>query len=107
MNGLITLVGSGEYLPVMEQVDRFLLANCGAVAALRAWSACRRRPAGRPGRLGRWNQMGEQHFRRLGADVSALPIIDGSARMTAIYRQPGCSRPDLFFRRQPAVPVET
>ncbi len=25
MNGLIALVGSGEYLPVMEDVDRYLL----------------------------------------------------------------------------------
>ena len=27
MNGLIALVGSGEYLPVMEQVDRYLLGS--------------------------------------------------------------------------------
>ena len=25
MNGLINLVGSGEYLPVMKDVDRYLL----------------------------------------------------------------------------------
>ncbi len=30
MNGLIALLGSGEYLPVMDDVDRYLLANCGA-----------------------------------------------------------------------------
>ncbi len=77
MNGLITLVGSGEYLPVMEQVDRFLLANCGALARP-ARVVCLPTAAGQEGQAswGRWNQMGEQHFRRLGADVSALPIID-------------------------------
>lgn len=30
MNGLIALLGSGEYLPVMDDVDRYLLENCGA-----------------------------------------------------------------------------
>ena len=27
MNGLIALVGAGEYLPVMNEVDRHLLAS--------------------------------------------------------------------------------
>ena len=27
MNGLIALVGAGEYLPVMEDVDRYLLSS--------------------------------------------------------------------------------
>ena len=45
MNGLIALLGSGEYLPVMDDVDRYLLANCGADGkrANRAWSVCRLR----------------------------------------------------------------
>lgn len=30
MNGLIALLGSGEYLPVTNDTDRYLLANCGA-----------------------------------------------------------------------------
>jgi len=77
MNGLIALVGSGEYLPVMEQVDRFLLAHCGAQARP-ARVVCLPTAAGQEGQAswGGWMQMGEQHFRRLGADVSALPIID-------------------------------
>ena len=77
MNGLVALVGSGEYLPVMDEVDRFLLANCGAPARL-ARVVCLPTAAGQEGQSswGRWMQMGEQHFRRLGADVTALPIID-------------------------------
>ena len=30
MNGLIALVGSGEYLPVMNDIDRTLLASVSA-----------------------------------------------------------------------------
>jgi cyanophycinase len=77
MNGLIALVGSGEYLPVMDEVDRYLLAHSGA-AGRTARVVCLPTAAGQEGQLswGRWNQMGEQHFRALGAEVSALPIID-------------------------------
>ncbi len=80
MNGLIALVGSGEYLPVMEQVDRFLLANSSAQGRP-ARVVCLPSAAGLEGAAswGRWNTMGEQHFRRLEAQVSALPIIDRSS----------------------------
>jgi cyanophycinase len=77
MNGLIALVGSGEYLPVMAEVDRFLLANCGADGrAPRV--VCLPTAAGQEGQpsWGRWMRMGEEHFRGLGAQVSALPVID-------------------------------
>jgi len=77
LNGLIALVGSGEYLPVMDEVDRFLLAHCGAQARA-ARVVCLPTAAGQEGRSswGRWMQMGEDHFRHLGADATALPIID-------------------------------
>jgi len=77
MTGLIALVGSGEYLPVMDEVDRFLLANCGA-AGRPARVVCLPTAAGQEGQSswGRWMEMGEAHFRALGADVSALPVID-------------------------------
>jgi cyanophycinase len=77
MKGLIVLVGSGEYLPVMDDVDRFLLENCGADGrAPRV--VCLPTAAGQEGEgsWGRWMRMGEKHFRRLGADVQSLPIID-------------------------------
>lgn len=77
MNGLIALVGSGEYLPVMDEVDRFLLAHCGTDSRPPR-VVCLPTAAGQEGQAswGRWMQMGEQHFSRLGAHVSALPIID-------------------------------
>ena len=73
MNGLIALVGSGEYLPVMDEVDRYLLAHCG-VSGRPPRVVCLPTAAGQEGQQswGRWMQMGEQHFRRLGADASAL-----------------------------------
>jgi cyanophycinase len=77
MNGLVALVGSGEYLPVMDDVDRFLLANCGAFGRTPR-VVCLPTAAGQEGEQswGHWMRMGQEHFRRLGADVSTLPVID-------------------------------
>jgi len=77
MKGLIALLGSGEYLPVMRDVDRHLLANCGAEGrAPRV--VCLPTAAGQEGETSwqRWNHMGCEHFRGLNAEVTALPIID-------------------------------
>jgi len=77
MNGLIALLGSGEYLPVMDDVDSYLLANCGAdgrkPCVVRLPTA-----AGQEGEKSvlRWSKMGVEHFTRLGANVQALPVID-------------------------------
>lgn len=75
MNGLITLVGSGEYLPVMEEVDRHLLASRNGKTPR---VVCLPTAAGQEGdeSVGRWSRMGVEHFKKLGADVTALPIID-------------------------------
>lgn len=75
MKGLITLVGAGEYLPVMEDVDRYLLESLN-VKTPRV--VCLPTAAGQEGdeSVGRWSRMGVEHFKRLGADVTALPIID-------------------------------
>lgn len=77
MNGLITLVGSGEYLPVMEDVDRHLLDSLN-LNGRKPRVVCLPTAAGREGdqSINRWSGMGIEHFRKLGADVSALPIID-------------------------------
>jgi cyanophycinase len=77
MKGLIALVGAGEYLPVMNEVDRYLLAHCGADGRA-ARVVCLPTAAGQEGETSwqRWNRMGEEHFRALGAEVHALPIID-------------------------------
>ncbi len=77
MNGLIALLGSGEYLPVMDAVDTFLLSNCNANGRVPR-VICLPTAAGREGERSweRWMRMGEDHFRRLGADVQPLPVID-------------------------------
>ena len=75
MNGLIALVGSGEYLPVMEEVDRYLLASLN-VKTPRV--VCLPTAAGQEGdeSVNRWSRMGVDHFQKLGAEVHALRIID-------------------------------
>ncbi len=77
MNGLIALVGSGEYLPVMEDVDRYLLESLN-LSGRHARVVCLATAAGKEGEqsVNRWSNMGIQHFNKLGADVQALPIID-------------------------------
>jgi cyanophycinase len=77
MNGLIALVGSGEYLPVMNEVDRFLLDHCGADGR-GPRVVCLPTAAGQEGERswGNWIRMGEEHFRLLGAQATGLPVID-------------------------------
>ena len=80
MNGLIALLGSGEYLPVMNEVDAHLLANCGANGR-KPRVVCLPTAAGEEGpkSVNRWSQMGVEHFTRLGADVQAVPVIDAKS----------------------------
>jgi cyanophycinase len=77
MNGLIALVGAGEYLPVMDGVDRYLLSSLNSNGrAPRV--VCLPTAAGQEGEASvtRWSQMGVEHFRQLGAEAAALQIID-------------------------------
>lgn len=80
MNGLIALLGSGEYLPVMDVVDKYLLANCGANGR-KPSVVCLPTAAGQEGdaSVNRWSKMGVEHFTRLGADVRAVPVIDAES----------------------------
>ena len=77
MNGLITLVGSGEYLPVMDDIDCYLLESFN-LNGRKPRVMCLPTAAGREGdaSVNRWSSMGIQHFQKLGAEVSALRIID-------------------------------
>jgi cyanophycinase len=77
MNGLIALVGSGEYLPVMEDVDRHLLASLN-LNGRKPRVVCLPTAAGQEGdeSVNRWSRMGVNHFQNLDADVTALKIID-------------------------------
>jgi cyanophycinase len=71
---MLALVGSGEYLPPMEPVDRELLARLGSSPRV----VCLPTAAGREGpeRIGYWSGLGVDHFTRLGARPEALPVID-------------------------------
>jgi cyanophycinase len=71
---MLALVGSGEYLPPMESVDRELLARLGKSPRV----VCLPTAAGREGpeRIGYWSRLGVEHFTRLGAPAEALPVID-------------------------------
>ncbi|SRR6266498_3145383 len=77
MNGLIALLGSGEYLPVMDDVDKYLLSNSNTNGS-KPRVACLATAAGREGNesVTRWSKMGVDHFVRLNADVQAVPVID-------------------------------
>src|SRR5258708_38250732 len=77
MNGLIALVGAGEYLPVMNDVDRYLLDSV-QVNGRAPRVVCLPTAAGPEGDdvIQRWSGMGMKHFQNLGADVQALRIID-------------------------------
>jgi len=75
MNGLIALVGAGEYLPVMDDVDRYLLASVNSKTPR---VVCLPTAAGQESdeSINRWSRMGVEHFHNLGADVQSLRIID-------------------------------
>ena len=77
MNGLIALYGAGEYLPVVEPIDRFLLDSLN-LDGRKPRVVCLPTAAGKEGdgSINRWSNMGVEHFQKLGADVSALRIID-------------------------------
>ena len=72
--GALALVGSGEYLPQMEQTDRFLLETLGGPAGARVVVI----PTASALELGmpeRWNSMGVGHFRALGAEVAPVLLL--------------------------------
>ncbi len=73
MNGTIALVGSGEFTPAMEALDRALLAATGrnrprvVVLPTASW------PDGEPTFRG-WAAQGQAHFARLGAEVEPVLV---------------------------------
>ena len=77
MNGLVALVGSGEYLPVMNEIDSHLLASVNTNGRTPR-VVCMPTAAGQEGdaSVDRWLRMGVEHFQALGADVTAARIID-------------------------------
>ena len=70
--GPIALVGSGEFLPVMEPVDAALLVGRSARAAFLPTAAA---PEG-PERVRYWLRLGTEHYRRLGVEPVPLAVLD-------------------------------
>jgi cyanophycinase len=77
MNGLIALAGSGEYLPVMDEIDRYLLAHCGADGRVPN-VVCLATAAGQEGdvSIDRWSAMGLAHFEGLAASPKVARITN-------------------------------
>ena len=77
MNGLIALVGAGEYLPVMNEIDRHLLDSVNT-SGQAPRVVCVPTAAGQEGdaSIDRWLNMGVEHFEALGAEVTPARIID-------------------------------
>jgi cyanophycinase len=73
MAGTLALVGAGEFLETMSEVDRALLDRAGgkSVAIVPTASA----PDGRVV-FDRWLTMGVEHFTRLGATATGVPAFD-------------------------------
>ncbi len=72
--GPIALVGSGEYLPQMENIDRMLLEHVGGASArvVVLATAAGLEPPVSPQR---WSRMGVDHFARLGARAEPVGIL--------------------------------
>jgi len=71
---MLALVGSGEYLPPMEAVDRFLLG----LTKTEPHVVCLPTAAGTEGpeRINYWMELGKAHFTKLGVEAESLPVID-------------------------------
>jgi cyanophycinase-like exopeptidase len=70
--GPVALVGSGEYLPVLEFLERALIAGRPPRYAQLATAAA---PEG-PASLGRWHALGADAARRLGVEQVVVPVGD-------------------------------
>jgi cyanophycinase len=71
---MLALVGSGEYLPPIEPLDRELIGRLPGPARV----VCLPTAAGTEGseRIAYWSRLGVDHFARLGAPAAAVPVID-------------------------------
>jgi cyanophycinase-like exopeptidase len=67
------LLGSGEFLPWAEEVDRVLIEAAGAGTDRVLVAPAASAPEGR-GVFGRWASMGLEHYRRMGAAPQVLPL---------------------------------
>lgn len=77
MPGPVALVGSGEFLPAMNQVDAGLLAATGRARPRVVVMPTASFPDGIE-TFERWASIGVEHFRRLGADVEPILVTNRS-----------------------------
>lgn len=77
MPGPVALVGAGEFLPVMADLDRLLLAAVRSPRPRVAVLPTASFPDGEEVFL-RWAAMGVEHFRSLGAEVEAVLVRDAA-----------------------------
>ncbi len=109
---MLSLVGSGEYLPSMEPVDRKLIERLGEPPQV----VCLPTAAGQEGeeRIAYWSNLGMRHFSRLGAQVETLPVLNRAAALedrwverilqaNFVYLSGG--RPDYLHRTLKETPV--
>lgn len=102
---MLALVGSGEYLPPMQAVDRFLLGQLKTEARV----VCLPTAAGteRDERITYWMELGRSYFSGMGVAVEALPVTDQTSANDAdlaerirqasfVYLSGG--KPDYLYR---------
>ena len=79
--GTLALVGAGEYLPGMADVDRQLLERVPGEPLV----VCMATAAGKegPDRIAYWSNLGKDHFASLGARVEAVEVVDRATAMDA------------------------
>ncbi len=79
--GPVALVGSGEYLPALEHVDRALLDGRPPRFVQLATAAA---PEG-PAVLARWRDLGAAAAARLGVEQVVVPVLDRDDAMDAAH----------------------
>lgn len=74
MPGPLALLGSGEFLPAMEELDRLLLTDRSPRVVHLPTAA------GLEGevRIGYWRDLAAAHFRHIGVEVMTLDVLDRS-----------------------------
>lgn len=109
---MLALVGSGEYLPPMEPVDRFLLDHLEGTPKV----ICLPTAAGTEGeeRIRYWSELGITYFTKLGVEVEALAVIDQASANDQGYAQQiqksnfvylSGGKPDYLFNTLSGSPV--
>ena len=71
--GPLILAGSGEYTPAMDMVDSSLIEVIGGKPIILVATSCAQEG---DDVMTRWEQMGVEHFKRLGVDAEPLRIRD-------------------------------